>query len=1476
MRGWRIWIDQGGTFTDLVAQDPEGQLKVRKLLSDAPHVYRHAPLQGIRDLLGLGRDQAIPEDVLEAVRMGTTKGTNALLERRGEPFPLLVTEGFEDLLSIGYQDRPELFALRIVKPETLPRKVVGIPERIDSDGRVETPLDRERAGDALRRLRAEGFTTLAVLFLHSWKNPDHELAVEARARDLGFEWVSVSHRVANEIKAVGRGDTTTVDAYLSPVLRRYLTALESELPRSTRLFMMQSSGGLASVDRFSGKDSVLSGPAGGVVAVAHVARRAGFEKVLGFDMGGTSTDVSRFDGEFARVYETKVAGIRLKAPMLEVSTVAAGGGSILRFEQGRFQVGPESAGADPGPACYGRGGPLAVTDANLVLGRIRPEHFPQCFGPSGTAALDLEAARRGFAAVVDAVRVATGRKMTIEEVAEGFVRIANENMADPIVGLSQERGHDVRDHALLGFGGAAGQHVTAIARSLSIRTVLLHPLSGVLSAFGIGLADLVAVETATRPGPLDEGTGERLASTFAELSAQVRRALLDQGAAEGDVTVVATVDLRYRGVDQTLNVAWDADLGRLRAAFESAHQRLYGFLHVDVPVEVVTVRVLGTGRTPDPDLGSMAPPARAAGSPPPTPVGRGPVWFPSPQGGVTSVDSPFYRREDLAAGDRIEGPALVIEAISTIVLAPGWTARLSESGVLVLEDAEGRPPEPRSTRRDPIRLELWNNLFMSCAETMGRTLERVSHSTNIKERLDFSCALFTKAGELVANAPHIPVHLGAMGATVAAVRDEVGDRMRPGDVFVSNDPYHGGSHLPDVTVVTPVFDDAGKLRAFVANRGHHADIGGISPGSMPPFSRSIDEEGVRLHAFPLVEGGRFREAEIRARLSEGRWPARNPEERLSDLRAQVAANQAGVRRILELDRLHGPEVVDAYMGHVLDNGEEAVREVLADLPAGEHRAFDFLDDGARIGLTVKVDGERAVFDFTGTDPQLPGNLNAPVAVVHAAVLYALRCLTRRTLPLNGGCLRPVSIVIPEGSLLSPRPPAAVVGGNVETSQRVVDVVFGAVRKVAASQGTMNNLTFGNDSFGYYETICGGAGAGLGFDGASAVHTHMTNTRLTDPEVMELRYPVRVRRFSIRAGSGGAGTYRGGDGVVREIEFRKPVTVSILSERRALGPFGLGGAEPGRAGRNALRRKDRWIELPAKVRIEAEAGDRIRIETPGGGGYEPDALEWARMRPDELRRLCRLGRFTRPTPGIATGHVQANLIVLPAAAADAFEAFCRANAQACPLLERLPDGDPMTRILAAGADLRTDLPRYLVHRPEGVEAVADLAGIWGPGCAAFLLGCSFTFESGLLEAGIGLRHVEEGRNVPMYRTGQDLVPVGPFGGKLVVSMRPVASGRVEEARRITGRWSRAHGAPVHAGDPASLAIAKLAAPEFGDAVTVRHGEVPVFWACGVSSQEACRTALATGAIPWFASHAPGHMFVADLTDRDLLDPEPARS
>jgi 5-oxoprolinase (ATP-hydrolysing) len=1208
--GWNFWIDRGGTFTDVVARDPDGAVHVRKLLSVDPDRYADAPLHAIRGLMGLPADAPIPAGSVRAVKMGTTLATNALLERTGARVAFFVTKGFRDLLKIGYQDRPDLFALHIQKVETLEACTVEVEERILANGEIRTPLNWDAVRAELDLLRAEGIDSIAVLLINSYVNPIHEFRIGEIARERGFTQISLSHEVANEIKAVGRGSTTLADAYLTPIIRDYIARALSALGDGAPLRFMQSNGGLASAGRFSGKDAILSGPAGGVTACAAVCRQAGFPKAIGFDMGGTSTDVSRMDGSPEFIYEKQVAGVRIKAPMLWVETVAAGGGSILTFDGRRCTVGPESAGAQPGPACYGRGGPATVTDANLVLGRIQPRYFPKCFGPQADQPLDAGAAHERLSELARAMSEATGRSHTVQEVAAGFIRIANENMVKPIKAISVARGYDVQEYALCCFGGAGAQHACAVAEALGIRSIVIHPLAGVLSAFGMGLARFSHTETRPLLVPLDENAYARMTGSFRDMEGAAQAALAGDGVAEDQIHFTRSVELRYAGVDAAIDVPLQEG-ENLEESFLALHAQRYGFIKPDHGIEVVNARLLaesGTGNVPRSALLCPDPESAGVGDAAERPdvsllvAERLPVAFEAGAGGVTVLETPVIRRGSLLPGHRLEGPAFIVEDASTVIVDPGWSATVDEFGNLILAASSATRTEGISTEAYPVMLEVFNNLFMSIAEQMGTCLERVSHSANIKERLDFSCALFGPDGALVANAPHIPVHLGAMGESVKAVLRDRGDAMKPGDVYLTNDPFHGGSHLPDMTVITPVFSSSGERIFFVANRGHHADIGGIAPGSMPPFSTSIDEEGISFHDFLLVSEGAFREAEVLEALSAGPWPARNLEERLSDLRAQIAANVLGVKLLEGLCAKYGTDVVQAYMHHVRKNAADTMGDCIAALPDGVHTFTERLDSGAAIQCAIAIDGRRAKVDFTGTAPQLEGNLNAPSAVVLSAVLYVFRTLVGKPIPLNSGCLDPIEVIIPEGSMLAPQPPAAVVGGNVETSQRICEALYGALGVLAGSQGTMNNLTFGNPHFGYYETIGGGTGAGPGFPGASGVHSHMTNTRITDLEVLERRYPVIIHAFSLRKGSGGAGQWPGGDGLVRAMEFREAVTVSCLMERRTTAAFGVQGGEKGQPGQNWLLSDEGPIMLEGHATFDVVPGDIVIIETPGGGGF----------------------------------------------------------------------------------------------------------------------------------------------------------------------------------------------------------------------------------------------------------------------------------
>ncbi len=1191
-RPWRIAVDRGGTFTDVVATAANGVVVVRKVPTDARGSGHDGALAAIREVVGAGgRGGPIAADVVASVRCGTTVATNALLERRGERSALLVTRGFGDLLTIGSGERPALFALRIVRPEPLPEVVVEIEERVLADGTVRTPLDEDGVRTAGRGLVAQGIASAAVVFMHAYAHPAHERRAGEILRAAGLAHVALSHEVAREVKIVPRGSTAAADAYLTPLLRRSLGRFREAFAADVDVRFMQSHGGLCDVRHAAGPRAVLSGPAGGALATAQVARDMGVAQAIGFDMGGTSTDVSRWAGKAELVYETCAGGVRLRVPALRIETVAAGGGSRLACDGRRLHVGPESVGSHPGPAGYGRGGSAALTDANAVLGRIRADRFPRCFGVDGRRPFDVAASREAL------VPLAAAAGLTVERAAAGFVRVAVARMAQAIRAISVQRGHDVREHALVCFGGAGAQHACALAAELGMRRVLVHPLGSVLSAWGIGRARSAHEEAVALPRPWDEDARRAAVAAADGLERSGRARLADEGVARTGLVVERVVELRHVGVDHALAVPL-GDVSATRAAFDAAHARLYGFARRAAPVEMVSVRVTTREAAREP------PPAS------PTGVAAGvrrsgdfvaQVWFDGPGRGFRAT--PVIDVEAVRPGREVAGPALIVDDVTTIVLEPGWTARGTASGVLTLDAVDVAVPAPARIARDPVFLSLFANAFMSVAERMGAVLERVSQSTSVKERLDFSCAVFDGDGALIANAPHIPVHLGAMGESVRAIATARGGDLREGDAIATNDPYAGGSHLPDVTVVTPVLVRDGRPAFFVASRAHHADVGGITPGSMPPLSRTIEDEGVRLHDLLLVRDGDVREAAIRAALSTGVHPVRDADERLADLRAQAAANAEGARLLRDLVEEHGPDVVAAYMRHVLDDGEEAMTEMLGALPDGSRRCADALDDGTPLVVAVTVDGGRVTIDFEGTGPRSEGNLNTPRAVTRAAVLYALRVLVRRDVPLNEGCLRPVTIDVPAGSLLDPRPPDAVVGGNVETSMRIVDIVLGALGACAASQGTMNNLAFGRSDGGtYYETIGGGTGAGPDFDGASAVQSHMTNTRITDPEVLERRRRVVLRRFAVRRGSGGDGAHRGGDGIVREIEFLEPVRGGILSERRAAGAFGLSGGDAGAPGRNVLVRDGVESVLPGRAELDLRAGDVLRIETPGGGGH----------------------------------------------------------------------------------------------------------------------------------------------------------------------------------------------------------------------------------------------------------------------------------
>jgi 5-oxoprolinase (ATP-hydrolysing) len=1203
---WSFSIDRGGTFTDIVARAPDGRLHTAKLLSDDPGRYDDAAVEGIRRLRAEHGEAPIA-----SVKMGTTVATNALLERKGEPVVLAITAGLGDALRIGYQSRPDIFARRIVLPEALYGRVVEVDERVTADGEVLRPLDAERARTDLAAAYEEGYRAVAIVLMHGWRFTEHEAEVARIAREIGFPQISVSHRVGPLIKLVGRGDTSVVDAYLSPVLRRYVDRVVGALGAETRLFFMQSSGGLADASAFQGKDAILSGPAGGIVGMAKTAEEAGFDRIIGFDMGGTSTDVSHYAGAYERTNETMVAGVRVRASMLEIHTVAAGGGSVCHFDGSRFRVGPDSAGAVPGPACYGRGGPLTITDCNVVLGKIRPEHFPAVFGPGGDQPID--------AAASHSLCEAIGRqaRMGAREVAEGFVRIAVDNMASAIKQISIARGHDVTRYTLQCFGGAGGQHACLVADALGMERVMIHPLAGVLSAYGMGVADTVELRQRSFGEVLGPGAMPGLGEVLTQLAGEAEAALLAQGVQREAIAASRRAALRYEGSDSTLEVAVSFP-EEMRQEFEALHRARFGFEAPEtaVVIETAVVEAVGTSSSPGlPGEGDQAKPGGGAAEAKPEPTSSlrsapPPAFSRSPSPANAGEDFPVLDRASLGPGAIIPGPALIIDPSATTVVEPGWQAEVDRLGNLILTRAVPRAASRAvGTEADPVMLEVFNNLFMAVAEEMGVALQNTASSVNIKERLDFSCALFDADGCLIANAPHIPVHLGSMGDSIRTVIEARGEGrdgrgMKPGDAYVLNAPYRGGTHLPDVTVIMPLFIDGDAQPAwFVAARGHHADIGGIAPGSMPPDSHIVHEEGVLIDNALLVDEGRFLEGEMRRLLASGDWPARNPDRNISDLKAQVAACARGAAEMRRVAGDYGREVVDAYMAHVQANAEESVRRLIGRLSDGSFRYA--MDNGAEVCVEVTVDAETrsAKVDFTGTSPQQPNNFNAPYSICRAATLYVFRTMVDDRIPMNDGCLRPIELVVPEGSMLNPRYPAAVVAGNVETSQVITDCLFAACRALAPSQGTMNNFTFGDDIRQYYETIAGGAGAGPDFDGASAVQTHMTNSRLTDPEILETRFPVILERFAIRRGSGGPGRQRGGDGVERHIRFRERMRANILSNRREVAPRGIEGGGDARPGINQIVRADGSIEtLGATAGAEMRPGDMFVIETPGGGGY----------------------------------------------------------------------------------------------------------------------------------------------------------------------------------------------------------------------------------------------------------------------------------
>ncbi|NER32936.1 MAG: 5-oxoprolinase [Oscillatoria sp. SIO1A7] len=1274
---WQFFIDRGGTFTDVVAIAPDGRAIIHKLLSENPDRYSDAAVQGIRDILGIPAEEPIPSEQIETVKMGTTVATNALLERKGDSLVLAITQGFRDALRIGYQNRPDIFARQIVLPEMLYERTIEVEQRYNARGEEVIPFGEEqkkRLIAALQESYAAGVRSCAIVLMHSYRKGDREKEIAQIAREIGFSQVSVSHELSPLMKLVRRGDTAVVDAYLSPILRRYVSQVASQLGNVSLLFM-QSNGGLADAQQFQGKDSILSGPAGGIVGAVQASRAAGFEKIITFDMGGTSTDVAHYDGEYERQLETEIAGARLQTPMMAIHTVAAGGSSLVEFDGARYRVGPESAGANPGPACYRRGGPLAVTDCNLILGKIQPRFFPKVFGANGDLPLDAEIARQKFGELAAEIERCTGDKLAPEEVAAGFVAIAVDNMANAIKKISLQRGYDVSEYTLCCFGGAGGQHACLIADALGIKQIFIHPYAGVLSAYGIGLADVRTIRQRTVEAELSDSLIPSLQELLAELEIEAKKELTPTGREE----VERKVQLKYRGTDSTMMVKFAERAGAMKAEFEAERRQRYGFVQTEkaLIVEAVSVEVIQKMDVPEEALAVR----RSAESP-------APVATVKMYAGDRWQDTPVFQRSDLQPGDCIQGAALIVEATGTNVIEPGWQAELSDRNCLILsaiaaknnnnsQNALSLGWQNNAQKADPVMLEIFNNLFRFIAEEMGITLQNTASSVNIKERLDFSCAIFDGQGQLVANAPHMPVHLGSMSESVGALIAARGDRLQPGDLYISNNPYNGGTHLPDVTAIAPVFSESdNRLNSssplfYVASRGHHADIGGITPGSMPPNSKTVEEEGVLLDNFqlvgrltpigvspasqaagaatqtkpgglpyyksetpledsdvssrltpkgaatqtkpgglpyykgetPLEDSATFREKELLELLTGGSYPSRNTAQNIADLQAQIAANEKGARSLRQMVEQYGLETVRAYMGHVQDNAEESVRRAIDVLKDG--RSAMRLDNGSVIKVAIAIDRatRSAKIDFSGTSAQLANNFNAPAAVCKAAVLYVFRTLVDDNIPLNGGCLKPLQIIIPEGSMLQPRYPAAVVAGNVETSQAIVDALYEALGVMAGSQGTMNNFTFGSDRYQYYETISGGSGAGADFDGTDVVQTHMTNSRLTDPEVLEWRFPVLLESFSIRANSGGGGRYRGGNGAIRRIRFLEEMTAAILSNRRLVAPSGLNGGGDGALGRNYVERCNGTVEdLGSTATVRMHPGDILAIETPGGGGF----------------------------------------------------------------------------------------------------------------------------------------------------------------------------------------------------------------------------------------------------------------------------------
>ena len=1195
---WQFWIDRGGTFTDIIGRNPAGKILTHKLLSENSRQYPDAAIQGIRDLLCLQDSDTIPIHKIDSIKMGTTVATNALLERKGENTLLAITSGFGDILRIGYQQRPKLFDLDIKLPDMLYSKIVEIEERVDINGKILTKLDTFKTEKILKKAFKEGFSSIAIVLLHGYRYQDHEKKISVIAKNIGFKQISVSHKVSPLMKIIPRGDTTVVDAYLSPILRRYVVQVKNALGStqldSGKLMFMQSNGGLTDANYFQGKDAILSGPAGGVVGMVKTGEKIGLKKLIGFDMGGTSTDVCHYNGDYERTMETEVAGVRLRSPMMLINTVAAGGGSILRFDGLRYRVGPDSAGANPGPACYRNGGPLTITDCNVMIGKLNPDFFPQVFGPNANQKLDSSIVKEKFLTLAKEISKSTNKLVSSVEVAEGFLSIAIESMANAIKKISVQRGYDVSNYALSCFGGAGGQHACLVADSLGIKKIHLHPYSGVLSAYGIGLADSKTINDLAVELPLDEEVINSLSDSFKTLKKKGKDELITQNLNEKLFHYIKRIYLRYKDSDSSLAVIFD-DCKGMKLSFEETHKARFGFISPEKKLIVESIQLEVSCQSKQFDLEEISTQKSKTQS-----LASKNIFINSKK-----QKTIFYNRSDIALDDILFGPAVIIESTSTIVIEPGWQASVNESNDLILKRAEKiKRLSAIGTNVDPVMLEIFNNLFMNVAEQMGTVLENTASSVNIKERLDFSCALFSPTGDLVANAPHIPVHLGSMSESIKTIIRENFDTMCPGDAFLINAPYNGGTHLPDITLIKPVYDkNSEKVIFYVATRGHHADIGGTVPGSAPANSSHVKEEGILIDNFTLVSKGVFLEKEIHDLLSSGEFPARNIQQNIADLKAQVASAEKGSQELIKVIKNYGLEVVHAYMKHVQDNAEESVRRVLAVL---KDSSFTYkMDDGNQVSVAISIDkiNRSATIDFTGTSAQHPGNYNAPSAICYAAVLYVFRCLVDDDIPLNAGCLKPLNLVIPKHSMINPEYPAAVIAGNVETSQYIVDTLLGALGVVAASQGTMNNFIWGNDRVQNYETICGGSGASENQDGCSAVHTHMTNSRLTDPEVLEWRFPVRLESFSIRKNSGGKGLKNGGDGVDRRMRFLESMTVNIIAGHRIVPPYGLSGGNSGVVGKNYVIHSNNSItKLKTKGQIEVIKGDLFVLKTPGGGGF----------------------------------------------------------------------------------------------------------------------------------------------------------------------------------------------------------------------------------------------------------------------------------